>query len=99
MDIQSLKRVLTELKGEARKMRKEQLGARLSPGKGKEEETPAEPGAEAAAEEKPEEEVEVSLEEPATEEGDAAGEEPEEEAKPAEGEDADLKRVLAKFGI
>lgn len=84
MNPESLKRVLLELKGEAKKMRKDELKGRFAKAEPEEEsevvEEPAEDG----------EEVEAVAEE--TEEA------PEEETEATE-EDADLKRVLKKMGI
>ena len=101
MDLESLKRVLTELKGEARRMRKEQLGSRFAPKEEAleaQEESPEVDEAAAAGEATAEEEMappEVGMD------GEAPVEGAEAEGEEAMGEDdkAMLARVLAKHGL
>lgn len=83
MSQESLKRVLLELKGEAKKMRKAEMEGRLKP-KAKLE----------AVKEKP-----ADAEEHETEEPEETEEKPEEEAEKPAKEDASVARILKKMGI
>lgn len=92
MDMESLKRVLLELKGEARKMRKAEMGSRFKPFE-KKEEDPAPEALTAGKDEAAEEPAPEPVASDPSEETDAK-----QTTEPAEDEDETLKGILARLG-